>query len=98
MRQVDIGRGEVHARQRGVAAAAHVDAEHLDLAGRRLEQAEQHGDGRGLAGAVAAQQAEHGAARHREGQIVDCDDLAVHLAQVPDLDGGRLGHGRIIAP
>ena len=68
------------------------------VAGGGDQQAQQHGDGGGLAGAVAAQQPEHGAARHREGQVVDCDDLAVHLAQVPDHDGGRLDHGRIIAP
>ena len=97
MRQVDIGRGEIHARQRGVAPAQHVDAQHLDLARRRLEQAEQHGDGRGLARAVAAQQSEHGARRHRESQVIDRDDLAVHLAQVPDSDGRGLGHGCITA-
>ena len=64
----------------------------------RLEQAEQHGDGRGLAGAVAAQQADDGTRRGGEAQIVDGDDLAVHLPQMPDLDGRRLGHRRIIAP
>ena len=61
------------------------------------QQAEQHGDGRGLAGAVAAQQPEHRAGRDAEGQIVDGDDLAVHLAQVPDVDGRFLRH-RIKAP
>jgi len=84
--------------QRRVAAAAHVDAEHGNLARGRLEQPQQHGDGGGLAGAVAAQQAEHGATPRGEGQIVDRDDLAVHLAQVLDLDGGGLDHGCIIAP
>ena len=84
--------------KRGIAAAQHVHAQHVMLAGGGLEQPQQHGDGRGLAGAVAAQQPEHRAARHREGQIVDRDDLAVHLAQVPDIDGGAVRHGRIIAP
>ncbi len=40
MRQVDIGRGEVYARQGRIAALQHVDAEDmLMLSGRRLEQA-----------------------------------------------------------
>ena len=41
VRQLDIGRGEVHARQGGVTPLQHVDAQHADLARRRLEQPEQ---------------------------------------------------------
>ncbi len=43
-------------------------------------------DGGGLAGAVAAQDPEDLPCRHVEGDVVDRDQLAVGLAQPPDLD------------
>jgi hypothetical protein len=95
VRKVDIRRREIHVRECCVAPLTHVDAEHVDLAHRRFEQAQQHGDRRGLAGAVAAQQSEHCPVRDAERQVIDCDDRPIHLAQVPDFDGGRLCHGRI---
>ena len=98
VRQVDIGRREIHPRQRRIAPPQHVDAEDLYPAAGRLQQPEQHGDGRGLARTVAAKQSQHGTARRREAQIVDGDDLAIHLAQVLDHDGGRFGHAGITTP
>ena len=62
LRQVDIGAGEVHPRQDARSAARGIGlAQDADRAGAGLEQAQQHGDGRGLAGAVGAEQ-RHGPA------------------------------------
>ena len=71
VRQGHVGRGEIHPRQCREPVARHVVAEDADAAGGRDQQAEQHGDGGGLAGAVAAEQADGRAARHREVDVVD---------------------------
>jgi len=46
--------------------AQHVDAGHLRVAGIRAQQGGEHPDRGGLAGAVGAEHAEHGAAAHRQ--------------------------------
>ena len=75
MRHVDIGTLEIHAAERGVAIARHVAAEDVDRTGRRFDEAHDHADRRGLAGAIAAEQAGDGAgaqARNRAGRPL-CD-------------------------
>src|ERR1039458_6920309 len=47
-----------------------VIAEDASPAARRLQKPQQHADGSGLAGAVAAQQREHTAARHLQVQFI----------------------------
>ena len=90
-RHVDVGALEIHAVQHLVALARHVGAEHARLAGGRDDEAHQHGDGGGLAGAVAAQQRRDRAARKREADAVDGGDVAIDLAQLPHVDGRRQG-------
>ena len=51
---------------------------------------------RRLAGAVRAEQAEHGAGLDREGHAVERDDLTELLPDVFDHDG-CVGHARILA-
>ena len=83
----DVGRGEIHAGQGGEAVAGDVVAQHGDLAGGGDQQAEQHGDGGGLARPVAAQQAEHSALGEGEGNIVHRQGVRVALDQVGYGDG-----------
>src|SRR5680860_1434577 len=59
--QVDIGALEVQPLGHVVTIAAHIGAEHPDFARTGHDKPQQHGDGRGLAGAVAAEQS-HGRA------------------------------------
>ena len=70
-RQRDVGRGEIHPSQCGEAVPGHVVAENGDAARGGDEQAQQHGDGGGLAGAIAAQQADRCAGRRDETDVVD---------------------------
>ena len=63
-------------------------AEHLDAARGRQHQPHDHGDRRGLAGAVAAEQAGDAAARDPERHIVDGAGGLVELDQMRDLDRG----------
>ena len=65
-RHVDVGALEVHPVQHLVALARHVGAEHACLPRGRHDQPHQHGDGGGLAGAVAAEQRRDRAARERK--------------------------------
>ena len=53
--------------------ARRIEAEHADLAGRDVGEAEQHQDRRRLAGAVRPEQAEDLAAPDRERDVVDGD-------------------------
>lgn len=74
----------------------HILAEHADAPGRRQKQAEKHGDGGGLTGAIGAQQSHGLAARHREGDIVDHPFAIEFFAKTGDVDhlvrhGSRLG-------
>ena len=94
LRQVDIGRGEVHPRQHPVAVAHDVLAQHCDAAGTRQQQAEQHRDGGGLAGAVAAEQRDGGPGRHGETDAVHRGDSVEALDQVVNRDDGRRAGGR----
>ena len=87
VRQGDVGRGEVHPRQCGKPVARHVVAEHLDTAGGRDQQAEQHGDSGGLAGAIAAEQPDDRPLRHGKADPVNGPLSAIDLDQIGDGDG-----------
>ena len=62
-------------------------AQNQDLARRREDQAQQSLDGRGLARAVGAEEAENLALVDIQADVVDGGDLFVLLDQVLDLDG-----------
>ena len=64
----------------------HVVAADLDRAGGGLQQADDHLDGRGLPGAVGAQEAKDLAAVDFEADIVDGQFVAVFFDQVAGLD------------
>ncbi len=68
-------------RARAAKRSAPCRAPARDAPGAREQQAEQHGDGGGLAGPVAAEQAQRAAARQHEGQAVHGQHVAVALAQ-----------------
>src|SRR3546814_5415440 len=55
-----------------------------DAAGRRLQHAEHHVDGRGLAGTIRAEQADNLATTDLERDVVDRDGVAILLAQSAD--------------
>jgi hypothetical protein len=93
LRQLDIGRAEVHPRQHAVAVLQDVDAEDPRLARGGQQHAEENGERRRLAGAVAAQERRDRARRHGEGEVFDRRHLAEALDEMRDLDGG--GHGLV---
>ena len=91
-RQIDIGALEIQPMRDGAAVAAHIGAEHPHLARARHHQPEQHGDGRGLAGAVAAEQRHRGPLREAEADMVDGGNGAINLGEVAHRHGrGRPG-------
>ena len=74
--------GEIRARQRLRAVRREVDALDADAPGARLQHAEDHVDGGGLAGAVGAQQPDDLVAAHCEGDAVYGDRVAVGLCAI----------------
>ena len=64
-----------------------VEAQHGRLAGVGAEDRRQHPHGSGLAGAVGAEQAEHGCGRDLEVDAVERDHVAEALLQTLDCDG-----------
>src|SRR5680860_1211634 len=64
-----------------VTVAAHIGPEHADLAGARLDEPEQHGDGRGLAGAIAAKQRHRRAGLDGKTDVIDGRDRAIALGE-----------------
>src|SRR6266513_2817000 len=87
-RQVAVDGGEL-ARQTDAGAypfrfVGDVDAEHGRLAGVGPPDCRQHPYGGGLAGAVRAEQAEHGRRRDLEYDAVEGDDVAEALLQTVD--------------
>ena len=87
-RHVDIGAFEIHPAEHLGALLRHRMAEHLDAARGRQHQPHDHGDRRGLAGAVAAEQAGDAAARDAERDVIDRAGGLVVLDEVRDLDRG----------
>ena len=76
-------------------AVADGPAEHLAGPGGRTREPEQELDGRRLAGAVGAEEAEHLAGLDAEVERVEADGPAVDLAQAVGLDGEG-GHAGIL--
>ena len=97
-RHVDIGAFEIHPAQHLGALLGHRIAQHLDAPRGRQHQPHDHGDGRGLAGAVAAEQPGDAAARDAKRDVVDGAGGLVELDQMRDLDrrrSCRIGRGQI---
>ncbi len=70
------------------SSSRHREAEEFDGARSRRNEAGEHPDGGGLAGAIGAEEPEEGAARDREGEPIDSGPAVVDLAQIADGDGG----------
>src|SRR3546814_8798266 len=66
-----IDRGEIGQRQRPCTMPRDVETFDDDAAGRRLQHAEHHVDGRGLAGPIRAEQADNLATTDLERAVVD---------------------------
>src|SRR5215471_14976410 len=73
--------------------ARRVEPEHADSPRRNLGQAEQHQDGRGLAGAVRTEQAKHLTLPDGKADVIDRAGAAVTLGQAFRNDDG-FGRGR----
>ena len=96
-RHIDIGAFEVHPVQHAMALARHRGAKHGDLPERRLNQAHDGRDGRGLAGAVAAEQRRAGAGLDGKRDAVHRGHGLVALDQA--VDGNReIGRGGASMP
>jgi hypothetical protein len=74
------------------AVAAHVEAEHCPLAGVGRQQAADHTDRRGLAGAVRAKETDDLARCDAQVDVVDGDDPVERLGETGDVDDV---HGRL---
>src|SRR6516165_4928111 len=89
-----------HVRQVADAAldrerlARRIEAEHAHLAAGDFRQPQQHQDGRRLAGAVGAEQAENLAAPDVKRDMVDGDRRAIGFGEALGLDHGVCGHRR----
>jgi hypothetical protein len=88
LRHLDVWALEVHAVEHAVALARHGGAQNGDAAFGRLDEAEDHRDRRGLAGAVAAEQRRDRAGRKRKRDAGDRGRGLVALDQPVDRDGG----------
>ena len=62
--------------------ARHLMVEHLGVAAGRVDEADDHADGRRLAGPVGAEEAEDVAAAHGEAEVVDGERVAEALGEV----------------
>ena len=91
--QVLVDRGvlarEADALAHGLRVARDVDAEHLGAPRVGPQDRGEDAHRGGLAGAVRAEQPEHGAGRHREVDAVEGDDVAEPLLESFDDDGVR---------
>ncbi|MOA22061.1 hypothetical protein D3C78_1425910 [compost metagenome] len=99
VRQGDVGAREVGSLEDRLALAREVHAEDADRAGRGRDQAQEHLDGRGLAGSVGSQEAQDLAAGDREGDVIDRDEGSENLAKPRRLQHRPGRHGpRLDAP
>ena len=76
----------------------HVLAVQLDQAGRRLLEAADHAQRRGLAAAGRPQEGEELAVAHLEVDVVDGGDVAELLHDIHEPDFDVVRHGRLAAP
>jgi hypothetical protein len=81
-RQVDIRALEIQPVRDRAAVPADIGAEHPDLAGGRHDETEQHGDGRGLAGAIPAEQGNGRGRMEPEADVIDRGDRTIDLGEV----------------
>src|SRR5207302_1146113 len=86
-----------HASQGFRPVDERIAAKELGRARSRPDQAEQHTQRRGLAGAVRAEKAEDVTPVHGEIDAVDGDDLSVALDESPRDDWRRTAHPRLRA-
>ena len=86
-RHVDIGALEIHPVQHLIALPRHLGAEHLGGARRRHHETQDHGDGGGLARAIAAEKADDRAALDRKRDTVDGARGLIGLHELIDFDG-----------
>jgi len=101
-RHIDVRTLEIHPAENLGALLGHGATEHADAARGRRHQPHDHRNGRGLAGAVAAEQPRHRTARNREGDVIDGAGGLIDLYQPLKLDrrvgqcrtGMRRGTGR----
>jgi hypothetical protein len=89
VRQVDIRRRKIDPRQDAVAMPQHVVPKHLDAAFGGQQQAEQHRQGRRLAGAIAAEERRGDAVLDGKADPGNGDRVAVTLDQIVDFYDGR---------
>ncbi len=97
-RHVDIGALEIHPAEYLGAPLGHRMTEHLNAPRGRQHQPHDHGDRRGLAGAIAAEQAGDAAARDPERHVIHRTGGLVELYEMRDIDRGgafRPGRGRL---
>ena len=80
--------------QRLDLVARHLVVEHLGVAAGRVDEPDDHADGRRLAGAVGAEKAEHVAAAHGEVEVVDGQRVAEALGQA--VGGEHDGRGAAV--
>jgi hypothetical protein len=90
--QRNIGRRKINPAQDLFAVAAQFETEDPDLAAGRRRYAQEHLDGRGLSGAVGAEDPEDLALVNFEGDSVNRGDAFESLGEVPDFYDG-LRHG-----
>ncbi len=76
-----------HVCLHGLGLGGRVVAQHATAACARLEQAQQHADGRRLAGTIGAQPAVDFAAAHGKADVIHGDEVAKALGQAFDHDG-----------
>src|SRR5690606_35945507 len=87
---INVGAFEIQPVQSRMPVMNHVDPEHAHLSRRWGNKPYQHGDSRCLTGAIAAEKRRYRAGVKAEADAVDCNDVAVHLAQVADFHGRHL--------
>ncbi len=86
-RHFDVGAFEIHAVQDAIALPRHFGAEHGHAAGGRQDEPHDGGDGRGLAGAIAAEEPGDRTGRQRERNAVDGRNRLVDFDEA--IDGNR---------
>ncbi len=84
----DVLGHEAEAAFHGVGLGAHDSAFDAHFAAIGAEQAGNHGDGGGLAGAVGSEEADHFAGMRGEGDFVDGDEVAIAFVEPSDLEHG----------
>jgi hypothetical protein len=96
--EVGIFDDAADAAHRLLELAAEVEAAHGDAAVRRLDETNQHADGRGFAGAVRPEEAEHFAGLQCERNVVDDGAVADDLREVYRFERARHSRDMVTSP